>query len=73
MINGIQIKATLLSRKEVNLDFYNNQGLFIGNIDVSDQGKVSWSIADINYEAYIMPVINYIMGESNIKKLHSKL
>ena len=70
MINNIQIKSTLLPAKGLNIDFYDNQGVFIGNIDVSVQGKVSWCIADINYELYLLPIINYIMGENNIKRLN---
>ena len=68
MRNDVQIKATWVVDGvdgELYFDFYNTESKYIGDVIVTDKGKVLWHIADLNYEPNLLELINFIMGNSD--------
>lgn len=73
MRNDINLKTTWVisdNESELYFEFYNINAKFVGNVIVSNNGKISWDIIDLNYEDNIKDLINYIMCNDNIKKAH---
>ena len=68
MRNDILLKTTWVVEDGINeiyYDFYNTDGKYVGNIIVTEQGKISWSLLDLNYEGNVGNVINYIIGKND--------
>lgn len=73
MRNDVNIKTTLVVKDNINeiyFDFHNDEGKYVGNITVSEQGSISWSIMDLMYEENIISVVDFIMGNKDRKLLH---
>ena len=73
MRNDVNIKTTWVRDNGINeiyFDFHNTEGKYIGNIIVTEKGKVSWSLLDLMYEKNIFGVVDYIMGNNDRKLLH---
>lgn len=73
MKNDVNIKTTWLINDKSNyleIEFYNFEGNYLGIVNVTNKGKVSWSIEDLNYIENIINLVNYVMGEDYHHKLH---
>jgi len=76
MRNDVQVKATWITNFDGNstiyFDYFNKNGDYIGDIIVTNKGKMSWYVIDATYKEDITYVINYIMGKTEERKLQDE-
>lgn len=73
MRNNVYIKALWIiddNGSYLEFVFSNPEEKYLGNVDITDKGKISWDIADLNYLDNIMELINFVMEENCYNKFH---
>ncbi len=76
MKNDIIVKATWIvnfdGNSKVYFDYFNREGNFVGNVIITEKGKMSWAIINANYKDNIINVVNYIMGINENRRLQDE-